>query len=576
VNEYGGGAFAVAHGKLVFTDLKSLRVFMVETASTTGDPRAITLVQPQLRYASFHVNPTGVFAVSEDHTEENPAKVVNNVVYLDFEHDSPRNVVTGADFYSTPCLNTSGTTLAWVEWCHPNMSWDGTELYIADWNRQSKTLTNKRKVKGIPGEESCLQPSWIDDNRLVFVSDESGFYQLYLYDLTTSEVKPVLAKATESEFGITEWIFNQPTYAFITRQGKEKIIAIETRAAVDGLVEIDIESGSLERIESPYISIASIRACGPNRVSFFGVSEVEYKALVEYDLKDGNFKVTQKSSESSLDPAYCSKALAIEFPTDQDRKGHALLYLPKSKDFQLDAEHGEKSPLIVSAHGGPTSHARPGLSSKIAYWTSRGYAWLDVNYGGSSGYGKEYRNRLNGQMGLVDVGDTLNAAHYLQNEGADKYHIDGTRIAITGSSAGGYVVLSALTAERQGIFRAGTSYYGISSLLGLLEDTHKFESRYLDKLVGSRGQTKEEQKVYLDRSPLTHASRLRAPLLLLQGEEDKVVPPNQAEEMIRKVNGRTRIDYHLFPGEGHGFRGQETIEKAISLETSFYQEVMDL
>ncbi|HEV2762226.1 MAG TPA: prolyl oligopeptidase family serine peptidase, partial [Pyrinomonadaceae bacterium] len=395
------------------------------------------------------------------------------------------------------------------------------------------------------------------DGRLYFVSDRSGWWNFYRWDEPGRRVEAL--HEAEAEFGTAQWVFGTSTYAFASAR---EIVCAYARRGRWTLASLDTETGRLEDIETPYTDFQYVRAAA-RRAVFFAGSPTERASVVELDLSSRGLKVLRRSSETELDEGYLSVPEAVEYPTEGGLTAHAIFYRPRNRDFR--APEGERPPLLVKCHGGPTSAATTTLRLEIQYWTSRGFAVLDVNYGGSTGYGREYRQRLDGRWGVVDIDDCVNGARHLAGRG----EIDGARCAITGGSAGGYTTLGALTFRD--FFKAGASHYGVSDLGALVRDTHKFESRYLDRLVGPYPERKD---IYDERSPINFTERLSCPVIFFQGLEDKVVPPNQAEIMVDALRAKgLPVAYVAFEGEQHGFRRAENIKRALDGEFYFYSRV---
>ena len=551
VHEYGGAALVVSDGVVYFSNFADQRLYRQLPES---EPQPIT-PEADLRYADGVVDAKGnrLICVREDHTDtENEA--VNTLVGIPLDgRDSGQILVCGNDFYSSPRLSPDGTRLAWLTWDHPNMSWDGTELWLGEISADGSLVHTECIAGGV--NESIFQPEWSPDGTLCFVSDRTGWWNLYRYQARA--VEPLCEM--EAEFGRPQWIFGMSTYRFVSAN---QIICTYTQDGVWHLASLDITTRKLDPIETPYTSISNLQVL-PGGVLFNASSSRESASIVRLDLATRQFEVISRSSEIKIDPGYLSTPQAIEFPTEGGLNAHAFFYPPQNRDYTAPAE--DLPPLVVISHGGPTSATSTALDLEIQYWTSRGIAVLDVNYGGSSGYGRAYRQRLNGQWGLVDVDDCVNGAQYLAEQGC----VDANRLAIRGGSAGGYTTLSALTFRD--VFKAGASYYGISDLEAMTTDTHKFESRYLDSLIGPYP---EERDRYRERSPIHFTDRLSCPLILFQGLEDKVVPPNQAEMMVDAL--RTKglpVAYVPFEGEQHGFRRSENIQRSLEAELYFYGKV---
>jgi dipeptidyl aminopeptidase/acylaminoacyl peptidase len=493
--------------------------------------------------------------VCEEHTIAG-REAVNTLVSLDLNGREPAQVlVSGNDFYASPRLSSDGSRLAWLTWNHPNMPWDGTELWVGELGADGSLGRTERIAGGV--DESIFQPEWSPDGVLYFVSDRTGWWNLHRW--RDGRVEPAVETDMEAEFGRPQWVFGMSTYAL---ESAGRIICAYTEQGTWHLASLDTATGQLTPIETPYSTVAQVRATR-GRVLFAGGSPTEPTSVVQLDLATGQFEVLRRSSEVAVDPGYLSPPRALEFPTEGDLTAHALFYPPKNRDYA--APPGERPPLLVISHGGPTSAASGTLNLSVQYWTSRGIAVLDVNYGGSTGYGRAYRQRLEGQWGVVDVDDCANGARYL----VEQDEVDGDRLITRGGSAGGYTTLCALTFRD--VFRAGASYFGVSNLEALAKETHKFESRYLDWLIGPYP---ERADLYRERSPMYFTDRLSCPVIFFQGLEDKVVPPNQAELMVEALRARgLPVAYVPFEGEQHGFRRAENIKRALDAELYFYSRV---
>ena len=550
VHEYGGGACVVHRGSLYFSNFVDQRVYRQQADAA---PEPIT-PDENLRYADGEIDPhrNRLVCVREDHRQAD-REAVNAIVALALDSGDSRVLVSGSDFYSSPRLSPDGSRLAWLSWSHPNMPWDGTELWLAE-VRSDGSLDTPRRVAG-GSAESIFQPAWSPDGVLYFVSDRTDWWNVYR--VQDGQVEPMCDRP--AEFGLPQWAFGMSTYAFASA---ERMICTYTENGTWHLASLDTRTKRLDELPTPYTAISGIHVAS-GRVVFSAGSPTEAACIAELDLVSRQLRVLRRSSDIAIDAGYVSRPQALDFPTEHGRTAHALFYPPCNQDYAAPA--GERPPLVVKSHGGPTAAAGSTLSLGIQYWTSRGIAVLDVNYGGSTGYGRTYRQRLNGQWGIVDVDDCVNGARYLVEQG----RVDGRRLAITGGSAGGYTTLSALTFRD--LFRAGASHYGICDLEVLARDTHKFESRYLDSLVGPYP---EHQAVYRQRSPIHFTDRLSCPLILFQGLEDKVVPPNQAELMAEALRKKGLPVAHVpFAGEQHGFRRAENIKRALDGELYFYSRI---
>jgi dipeptidyl aminopeptidase/acylaminoacyl peptidase len=559
-HEYGGGSYVIADGVAYFSNWDDQRLYRQEISNPDQPPRPIT-PDTALRYADGVVDHRQgrMICVREDHTDPE-REAVNTLVALDLDPDEgdfeAQVLVSGNDFYAAPRLNPDGSRLAWLTWDHPNMPWDGTELWVAEMQPDGSLRAAERVAGG--SNESIFQPEWSPEGVLYFVSDRSGWWNLYRR--REGSLEPVVEM--EAEFGKPQWVFNMSTYTF---ESPERIICSYTQDGLWRLAQIDLETGQLSPIETPYTEIHQVRAAD-GRVVFRGGLPTEPTAIVQLNLKTGQFEKLRSASRINVEPGYLSVPQEIEFPTtgsSEDLTAHAFFYPPENKDYV--APEGEHPPLVVISHGGPTGAAPSSLSLTVQYFTSRGFAVLDVNYGGSSGYGRLYRQRLEGQWGVVDVEDCINGARYL----IDRGDVDGERLIIRGGSAGGYTTLCALAFRD--VFEAGASYFGLSELEVFARDTHKFESRYLERLIGPYPEKKE---LYRERSPINSVDQLSCPVIFFQGLEDKIVPPNQAELMVEVLQEKgLPVAYIPFEGEQHGFRRAENIKRSLDAELYFYSRV---
>ena len=476
VHEYGGGAYAVRDGTLYFSSFTDQRLYRQTEAA---EPKPLTS-EDGLRYADAIIDTrrSRLVCVREDHR---PAEqeAANSLVSIDLGSGEETVLVSGSDFYSNPRLNPDGTQLAWLSWNHPRMPWDGTELWVGT-VRPDGSLADVGLVAG-GDAESIFQPEWSPLGILYFVSDRSGWWNLYR--VRNDSVEALWEK--NADFGRPQWVFGMTTYAFASA---DRIICTYAENGTWHMASLDPGTRQCDAIALPYTEVGEVQASA-GRAVFLAGSPSTPPAVVQLDLDTHALSVLRQSSQLDLDPDYLSTPQAIAFPTEHDRTAYGLYYPPTNADYAAPEE--ERPPLVVKSHGGPTSAAQTALDLRIQYWTSRGFAVLDVNYGGSTGYGRAYRQRLNGQWGIVDVDDCVNGANYLVARG----EVDAERLTITGGSAGGYTTLCALTFRNT--FRAGASHYGISDLEALARDTHKFESRYPDNLVGPYP---ERQDVYQSRA----------------------------------------------------------------------------
>jgi dipeptidyl aminopeptidase/acylaminoacyl peptidase len=548
VHEYGGGAYAVQGGIIVAANFGDQRLYRIDDSAA----RALTPESAgQLRYADMELDPARgrVFAVREAHRTVGEA--INAIVAVSLSGgDEGRILVEGHDFFSSPRLSPDGRRLAWLSWDHPNMPWDGTRLWSAE-IAPDGSLNDVRLVAG--GEqESIVQPAWSADNRLYFVSDRSEWWNIYRADRDhTVAVCPMSA-----EFAGPAWAFGMRWYGFLD---PGTIVACFSEGGRWHLATICMDTGRLERLALPYTECSGLAVEGGRAILRAGRPD-RPAAIILLDPASGRVTELCTAGDLPVDPSHLARPEAIACPSEGGAITHAYYYSPSNPDFRAPA--GELPPLIVKSHGGPTGSTSSELRLPTQFWTSRGFAVCDVNYGGSTGYGRAYRERLNGRWGEVDVLDCVAAARFLVAE----RKADERRLAITGGSAGGYTTLCSLTFHDA--FRAGASHYGVSDLEALARDTHKFESRYLDRLVGP---WPEAAAVYRARSPIHHVERLSCPIIFFQGLEDAVVPPNQAELMVEALRRKgLPVAYLTFPGEQHGFRKAETIQTVLRAELAFY------
>lgn len=552
VHEYGGGSYLVANGTVYFSNFADQRLYRHLPGET---PRPITPDGPYL-YADGVADPIRprLLLIREDRTRSH-RDPVNTIVSVPLDRQTTAGdiLVAGHDFYAAPRISPDGHHMAWLAWNHPNMPWDGTELWIADveWDG---TLRDPRCLAGGPAE-SISQPQWSPDGVLHFVSDRTGWWNLYRWD--GQETHPLCPM--DAEFGEPQWVFGQSTYAFLS---PERIICAYTKNGFWYLAGLEISAGTLQTFELPYTVFDSVR-CGHGAAYCLASAPTHPQAVLRFDVDTQTVTVLRRSLNITIDEGHISTPEPLAYQTEHDHTAYGLLYKPKNAEYE--GPPNDRPPLIVKCHGGPTGAAVPSFNLMIQFWTSRGFAVLDVNYGGSTGYGRAYRERLIGQWGIVDVEDCVHGVRYLANRG----DIDLQRIAITGGSAGGFTVLCALTSAE--CFAAGSSYYGVSDLEALVRETHKFESHYLDRLVGPYP---EHAEVYRARSPIHRIDRLTRPLILFQGLEDKVVPPNQAQMMFEAVKAKgLPVAYLAFEGEQHGFRKAETIQRVLDAELYFYSKI---
>jgi len=561
VHEYGGGAYIVASGEIYFSNFADQRIYRtVAGLKEQGAARAVTPAGNWFYAdATFDARRRRLICVREDHTNPDREAVTTLVSIPVDGQEHPGDVIaSGHDFYSTPRLSPDGATLAWLAWRHPQMPWDGTELWTARVN-DSGALEDAQRMEG-GADESIYQPGWSPDGTLYFVSDRDGWWKLYREPRSGAAELVVTNAPVDTELGRPQWVFGTATWTFA---GASRIVVAYTRAGRWHLGLVDADTGRLSPLASDLAPHDWLAATSTHVVLAAGWA-TKPDAIVRIDLQDQALETLQRSSSQTFDDEELSVPEAIQFFGPSAEPTHAFYYRPKNA--VCSAPRDDRPPLIVISHGGPTTAASPTLDLKVQFWTNRGFAVVDVNYGGSSGFGRPYRQRLNGRWGLVDVQDVVQAAQFLVSNGL----ADPRRLIVRGGSAGGYTTLAALTFH-PGAFTAGACYYGISDIEILARDTHKFESRYLDTLVGPYPASRT---VYHERSPIHFVDRLGCPLILFQGLEDRVVPPNQSEMMADAV--RTKglpVAYLAFDGEQHGFRKAETIIRSLEAELFFYGAV---
>ena len=552
VHEYGGAATLISGDLVVVSDFATGRLHRVI------GPGELAPLTPQRawRYADAIHDPARnrLIAIREDHEPEVVAghgESVNDLVAIDLASGDVRSLRGGADFYAAPRLSPDGSSLAWTEWRHPNLPWDGTELRVAP-IEPTGDLGESTLIAGSP-HDWVSQPRWSPGGVLHFVAEPGDW--MNLFRVVDGRVEPICPM--DAELASPEWQFGNATYGFL---GGGEILAVARSGGRDRLLRIDPD-GSSHRIDLPYTEIGALAIDG-DRAILRAASPTEPAAIVEVTL-DGRIDVLRRATPFVPDPADVSVARQVEFPTVGDRAAFGNFYAPTNRQFE--GPPGELPPLIVTSHGGPTSGAFSGFATGLQLFTSRGYAVLDVDYGGSTGFGKAYRKRLEGQWGIVDVDDCVAGADWLAEQGL----VDGRRLAIRGGSASGFTTLAALAFRKT--FRAGTTYFGIGDLRAFAKDTHKFESRYVESLVGPWPDTKQR---YLDRSPSLHAEQITVPVLVQQGAEDRIVPPSEAERIVDALfERRVPHAYLLFPGEDHGFRSKDAIIASFAAELSFYAQV---
>jgi dipeptidyl aminopeptidase/acylaminoacyl peptidase len=561
VHEYGGGAYTLHDGTVFCSRFDDQRLYRIDPG---GKPVPITPEREGTthRYADGRVTPDGSLwiGVRERHEGSGlPSEVVNELVALPTDgSEEPRLLAGGRDFYSTPRISPDGSRLSFLAWDLPWMPWDGCELFVADLGSDG-SLGEIVQAAGRQGEESIWQPEWSFEGHLVFASDRSGWWNL---ERLKDGERSVL-HAAEAEFGYPAWVFGLRSFAFL---GDWRIFCAYQSEGRTRFGILDPETGDLEDVEVPHDAWGGpfVAAEGSTAIYVAGSATIPNQ-VVRLDLATGATQALRSSAQVPVDVEHFSIPRAIEFPTERGLTAHALVYDPTHPDYE--ATQGERPPLVVMSHGGPTGATTPIFDLAMQFWTSRGFAVVDVNYGGSTGYGRAYRERLNGEWGVVDVEDCVNAARYL----VDRGQADGERLLIRGGSAGGYTTMCALTFTDD--FAAGATYFGISDLERFeTGDGHKFERMYNHTLIGAYP---EDAELYRARSPIHFVEQISTPMLVLQGADDEVVPPAQSELIVEALAEREIPHaYLLFEGEGHGFRKAESVIASLEAELSFYAQIL--
>tara|TARA_R110002110_G_scaffold415856_3_gene658452 strand:+ start:26679 stop:28550 length:1872 start_codon:yes stop_codon:yes gene_type:complete len=543
VHEYGGSAFTVKDDIIYFVNYTDQKIYELKPDQK---PRAIT--QAGTRFADMHVTPFGIIAVAESHTENKIPE--NYIAQIDTESGKISKITDGKDFYASIAISSDYKNIAWICWNQPNMPWDNNELWTA--KLSDNGISSPQQIEPKVIEQSFFQPQWRKDNQLFVISDKSNWWNLYAVSDTI--ITPVFK--VNSEIGLPQWVFNMSTWGFYN----DKIICTFSEQGMGKLFEYDADK--LSEINLPFTSFSQIRCNDNNLVMLAGSSTLPTRIIKL--TPDYKHTTLQSSLDLQVHSDYLSAPEHIQFDTTDGRQAYAYFYPPKNKHYQGMAH--SLPPLIVKSHGGPTASASPNLNLQIQYWTSRGFAFADVNYAGSTGYGRQYRKSLEGQWGIYDIDDCSAVAKYLSSQNK----VNSNKLAITGGSAGGYTTLAALTFTNT--FHVGASHYGVSNLEALAKETHKFEAKYLDRLIGPYPEAKN---LYRQRAPIENTKKLSAPIIFFQGAEDEIVPPNQAEAMYFALKEKgIKTSYFLFPGEQHGFRKSENIVTALEEQNKFFVEVL--
>jgi dipeptidyl aminopeptidase/acylaminoacyl peptidase len=559
VHEYGGGAYAVDGETVYFSHFKDNCVYRINAGDDEIVPVAVTQAGRQ-RFADFVVDRARgrLIGVRELHGDDEHAQPINTICAVGIDGGAETVLAQGADFYSSPRLSPDGASLAWLSWDHPRMPWQGTTLWLADVLADG-TLAEPVRIAGGEDESVC-QPEWSPDGLLHFVSDRSGWWNLYRLCRDRKRTEGLCPM--EAEFASPHWTFGNSMYGF---RSAAEIICTYIDKGVSRLARLLPGSGKLEAIANPYEEIRELRVANGYIAMLAGGPAIPLE-LARIDFTEEGVEILAQSIEDLPDEANLSIPTSISYPSANGRSSHAFFYPPRNAD--VAAPEGSKPPVIVISHGGPTGMTVNTLKLATQYWTSRGFGVLDVNYGGSTGFGRAYRDLLKGQWGIVDVEDCVAGAQALVERGL----ADGERLIIRGGSAGGLTTLCALTFHN--VFKVGASYYGVSDLKGLDQDSHKFESHYNEYLIAPQPQA---EALYQARSPINHTDKLARPMIFFQGLDDKVVPPQQSEMMVDALKARgVPVAYVPLEGEGHGFRKAENIVRTLESELYFYQRMFGL
>ena len=558
VHEYGGGAYAVKNEVIFFSNWSDQRVYRQEIGSDPLPITPISRIQRGDRYSDLEISPDGRFIVCVRERHFQDQETDNELVVIPtgtvFEPKEPKVIAQGYDFFSSPKISPFGDAIAWIAWNHPNMPWDDTELWSGTWAVDGSVEFSSKILGG--STESFLQPQWSPSGSLFFISDKSNWWNVYSW----RDGAPVKTHTESSDFTSASWAFGVSNYTFLSNS---KIAIGKSGQSEGAFILLNKTLSESKCLKLKYSDISYVKGNG-DLICFVGAGPCISPEVVILNIETADIIVLRKSCPAKIDPDFISEPFEISFDSTENGQAYGFYYAPKNELFY--APENEKPPLLVKTHGGPTGSATTTLDLSIQFWTSRGFAVVDVNYRGSTGYGREFRNLLRGKWGIYDSDDCISAAKYLTEKGL----ADEKRLIIRGSSAGGYTTINALTFHN--LFAAGAAYYGIADLNVFLGETHKFESRYLDSLVGPYPEFNE---LYFQRSAINFANKLNSPMIIFQGLEDKIVPPSQAEIMVNALNQNGIMHAYIpFEGEQHGFRIAKNIEYALEVELSFYGKVL--
>lgn len=553
VHEYGGGAATVVQGVVYFSDDRDQRLYRL---SPGREPEPITVVKDDVRYGDLAWDPERSRLVAVQETHGPDGSITNAIVAIPVSgpNRSPVVLASGHDFYMAPRISPNGRHLAFLSWDYPEMPWSGAALFVASLSGAG-AADDPIMVCGGP-DESAAQPLWSSDNQLYFLSDRNGWWNIWTF--RSSRVVPITT--LHADFGDASWTFGQAAYGFCS---SDEIFATYSMGGQAKFVRIDVRSREMTHISCPFTTLAHVRVSAA-RVAMIAGSDRAPRSVVFYDLESRRYHLQTRENDIVLNDDDISLPQPVEFPNEDGQIAYGFYYPPKNREY-LPPE-GERPPLVLEIHGGPTDRCYPEFRLDIQFWTTRGFAVVQVNHGGSTGYGRAYRDRINGRWGIVDIGDIVSASEFLARYGK----ADPRRLVIRGVRAGGYTALMALATRD--LFRAASTYCGVSDLKALRNSLPKFESHYLDILVGPYDET-----LYRDRSPIHHVDTIRSPLLAFHGLEDRIVNPEQTQRMVESLAARGHeVIAQLIPGEGHELSHPATIERILDAELAFFARVLNV
>ncbi|KAH8826695.1 alpha/beta-hydrolase [Flagelloscypha sp. PMI_526] len=587
VHEYGGGHVTAHDGFVYYSNFADGRVYRVKSDGS-GEPQALTPETKVHRFADFRVhpiNPDLLVSVLEDHTNPRPSDVTNTLVIINASNQTVTPLKSGADFYASPAFSPDGQKLTYQQWFHPDMPWEAAEIVVADLNvSDTISISTEKTIAGKKLEVSVGWPRWLPNNRILFESDETGFQNPYVADLISGSKTPLYKTPVKEDFTPMSWVLGRSRKAILNGGTHALYSSLKDGRATLRLIEIGVEPSS-EPLDQPFSIIQTLHhiPSTPSDVVFVASTPTKSSSIYRATIDLKSRKVEYKDLKD-IPPKFSLDYVSVPQPytlRSDDNPLHVVVYMPANPEF-IGPEN-EKPPAIFHAHGGPTAIMEQGLEWQRQYFTSSGFVWIDVNYGGSAGYGRAYTGKLEGKWGVVDIEDCILAAKLLSSPTGPHSLVDPKRMFIRGGSAGGYTVLGAasLPAEEDlEVFAGGASLYGISDLVALADETHKFESRYGEKLIGGMAAVRGEVDIIpicKERSPVNNAERIRIPLLLLQGEIDRVVPKEQSQAILDTLKSRGGdAELVVYEGEGHGFRQEANVKDALERELGFYKRILKL